>query len=245
MAYPSFEELITLAAAAAATERIGLMTDILLAATREPVQLAKQAATLDQISGGRFVLGIGVGVRPDDFGVTGYDYHDRGRRLNAALDLMHQAWKGEPVLGSPHPIAPRPVNGATVPVIFGGSAEQVVRRVVKYGIGFTLGGGSPDSLKGMMQRVDPAWKAAGRAGKPEYRALSYFAIGDHVAGEAEQNIHSYYGDFGGRVWSGAVKTAEEARQRVKLFEATGCDELIFFMAAPAAEQAERLAEAVL
>src|SRR5437899_7691774 len=100
VAYPNYEELVALAAAAGATERIGLFTDILLAATREPVLLAKQAATLDQVSGGRFVLGIGVGGRPDDFEVTGFGLHDRGKRLDAALDLMHRAWRGEPLPGS-------------------------------------------------------------------------------------------------------------------------------------------------
>src|SRR5215813_13676029 len=74
VAFPTYEELITLAAAAAVTERTGLMTDILLAATREPVLLARQAATLDQISGGRFVLGIGAGGRFDDFTVTGHNF---------------------------------------------------------------------------------------------------------------------------------------------------------------------------
>src|SRR5437879_1717192 len=90
VAYPNYEELVTLAAAAGATERIGLFTDILLAATRESVLLAKQAASLDQVSGGRFVLGIGVGGRPDDFAVTGTDFHTRGRRLDAALDRSEE-----------------------------------------------------------------------------------------------------------------------------------------------------------
>src|SRR5438046_9388710 len=89
VAYPSFEEMVTLAAAAGATERIGLMTDTLLATTRQPVLLAKQAATLDQLSGGRFVLGIGAGGREDDFTVTGSGFHDRGKRLDAGLDRMH------------------------------------------------------------------------------------------------------------------------------------------------------------
>ncbi len=244
IAYPTYEELVTLAAAAAVTERIGLMTDVLLAATREPVLLAKQAATLDQVSGGRFVLGMGSGARQDDFTATGFNFHDRGKRLDAALDLMHRAWRGETVPGSPHPVTPRPVNGHSVPVMFGGYSENVVRRVVRYGIGYTLGGGQPDALKGMMERVDAAWKQAGREGRPEYRALSYFALGDEVGVEAEQNVLGYYGDWGPRIWAAAVKTPEQAKERVELFEAAGCDELIFFMTAPAVEQAERLAEAV-
>src|SRR4051812_32217256 len=78
VAWPGYEELVTLAAAAGATSRIGLLTNILLAPTRDPVLLAKEAASLDQLSGGRFVLGLGVGGRPDDFEATGTNLRDRG-----------------------------------------------------------------------------------------------------------------------------------------------------------------------
>jgi alkanesulfonate monooxygenase SsuD/methylene tetrahydromethanopterin reductase-like flavin-dependent oxidoreductase (luciferase family) len=245
VAYPNYEELVTLAAAAGATERIGLCTDILLAATRDPVLLAKQAASLDQISGGRFVLGIGVGSRPDDFAVTGTDFHTRGRRLDAALELMHSAWRGEPVPGTDQPVTPRPINGTAVPLIFGGGADPVMRRLAKYGIGYTQGGGTPESLMAMMERVNGAWKAAGRAGKPEFRALAYFALGDESYSEAEANLRDYYGEWGDRVWQGTIKSAGEAKERVKAYEAIGCDELVLFITAPAVEQAERLAKAVL
>jgi len=221
------------------------MTDILLATVREPVLLAKQAATLDQVSGGRFVLGVGVGGRPDDFTVTGFNPHDRGKRMDAALDLMHQAWRGEPVPGTTQPVTPRPVNGHSVPVMIGGHTEKAMARIGKYGIGYTLGGGTPEQLRGVIEQVTSIWNGAGRPGKPEFRALGYFALGDEVAGEAEGNLKDYYGDYGPRVWAGAVKTAEEAWQRVSAFEQAGCDELILFMAAPAIEQAERLAKAVL
>lgn len=245
MAFPNFEPLVTLAAAAAATERIGVMTDILLAATREPVLLAKQAATLDQISGGRFQLGVGAGAREDDFTVTGYDSHSRGKRLDTMLELMHRAWRGEAVPGSTLPVVPRPVNGHSVPIMVGGQSEAAIARAVKYGAGYTLGAGSPDAMRGMAERVTAAWKDAGRQGKPEFKALSYFAMGDDVAREAEHNVMAYYGDWGQRIWAAAIKTPEQARERVRLFEGTGCDELIFFMTAPAVEQAERLAAAIL
>ena len=245
VSYPNYEELIALAAAAAATAKIGLFTDILLAATREPVLLAKQAATLDQVSGGRFVLGIGVGGRPEDFAVTGTDFHTRGRRLDAALELMQRAWHGEPVPGSLQPVTPRPVSGDGVPLMFGGGAEAVIRRVVKYGIGWTQGGGTPETLKAMMERVNAAWKATNRAGKPKFRTLGYFVLGDELHEEAESNLVSYYGEFGSRVWGGTIKSAAEAKERVKAFEEVGADELILFMSAPRLEQVDRLAEAVL
>jgi alkanesulfonate monooxygenase SsuD/methylene tetrahydromethanopterin reductase-like flavin-dependent oxidoreductase (luciferase family) len=245
IAYPSYDELVTLAAAAGATERIGLLTDILLGPVREPILLARQVAALDQLSRGRFVLGVGVGARQDDFAVTGLNFHDRGKRLDAALDLMHRAWRGEPVPGSDRAVTPRPVNGHSVPMMFGGRADRSIGRVVKYGIGYTQGGGNPEGLKGMMERVNAAWQAAGRSGKPEFRALAYFALGEEVHEEAQSNVMDYYGDWGEGVWKGTVKTADEAKERVKAYEDVGCDELLLFMTAPATAQAERLAEAVL
>src|SRR5207237_10418093 len=107
----------------------------------EPVLLAKQAATLDQISGGRFTLGIGAGGREDDFTVTGFGYHDRGKRLDASLDLMHRAWKGEPPPGPDQPVTPRPVNGQSAPVAFGGNAGAGIRRGAKAGGGYQLSRG--------------------------------------------------------------------------------------------------------
>src|SRR3954464_13557748 len=78
--YPNYESLISLAAAAAVTERIGLATDILIAPLRRsPALLAKQAATIDSLSGGRMVLGLAVGGRPDDFEAVGADFSARGQ----------------------------------------------------------------------------------------------------------------------------------------------------------------------
>src|SRR2546423_6445502 len=103
IAFPSYESLIALAAAGAVTERVGLLTNVLLGPTRNPVLLAKEAASLDQISNGRFTLGVGVGARPDDFVAAGQEFKNRGRRWDEALELMTRAWNGEPVAGSPRP----------------------------------------------------------------------------------------------------------------------------------------------
>jgi len=245
IAFPNYEELVTLAAAAGATERIGLLTDVLLGPTRETALLAKQAASLDQLSGGRFVLGVGVGNREDDFTLTGFNFHDRGRRWDRALEEMHQAWRGEPLPGSTGPITPRPLNGHSVPILVGGQAEQEIRRLVKFGIGYTLGGGTPERLAEMKQKVDAAWKEAGRPGRPEYRALGYFAFDPKAQEWGERSLKHYYGPYGDRVWAGVVKTAAEAKARAEAFERVGCDEFLFFATGPFVEEADRLAEAVL
>jgi alkanesulfonate monooxygenase SsuD/methylene tetrahydromethanopterin reductase-like flavin-dependent oxidoreductase (luciferase family) len=100
VAYPNYESLIALAAAAAVTERIRLATDILLAPLRSNTALlAKQAATIDNLSGGRLVLGLAPGAREDDYAVSGVDFHRRGRIFDGQLAALEQLWAGEGGVG--------------------------------------------------------------------------------------------------------------------------------------------------
>src|SRR6202044_1586816 len=96
LVYPNYEELIALAAAAAVTSRIRLTTSILLAPLHTNIALfAKQAASLDRISGGRLVLGLGIGGREDDFAASGLTMAGRGRRFDEQLAEMQRIWAGE------------------------------------------------------------------------------------------------------------------------------------------------------
>ncbi|HEX3196613.1 MAG TPA: LLM class flavin-dependent oxidoreductase [Propionibacteriaceae bacterium] len=114
IAYPGYDSLTTLAAAAGATERISLMTNILLAPIYTPVLLAKTAASLDQISRGRLSLGLSVGSRPDDYEVTGRDFHRRGRDFDHELEVLHKVWRGEPLAHDSAPASPTPVQDQRV-----------------------------------------------------------------------------------------------------------------------------------
>src|SRR5215203_5131057 len=80
LVYSNYETMITLAAAAAVTSRVRLMSTVLIAPLRQAGVLAKQAATIDALSGGRLTLGLGVGAREDDFQFAPASFHDRGRR---------------------------------------------------------------------------------------------------------------------------------------------------------------------
>ncbi|HJW61062.1 MAG TPA: LLM class flavin-dependent oxidoreductase, partial [Actinomycetota bacterium] len=142
IAYPSYDSLTVLAAAAAVTERIGLVTNILLGPAYTPVLLAKVTASIDQLSGGRFTLGLGVGARPDDFQAAGRSFADRGRRFDADLELLHQAWAGEPVAGSPFPVGP-PTTRGRIPLLIGGQPDLAAPRAARWEAGFTLGGAPP------------------------------------------------------------------------------------------------------
>jgi alkanesulfonate monooxygenase SsuD/methylene tetrahydromethanopterin reductase-like flavin-dependent oxidoreductase (luciferase family) len=90
---------------AGAASRIRVQTEVLLAPLRDPVLLAKQSATLDRMSGGRFTLGLGIGGREDDHLAAGVDIRSRGRRLDGQMALMRRIWAGEPYSGDVGPIS--------------------------------------------------------------------------------------------------------------------------------------------
>src|SRR5262245_10372498 len=246
IAYPSYDSLTALTAAAAVTERIGLLTNILLGPAYNPVHLAKVSASADQIAGGRFTLGLGVGSRPDDYELTGRPFAGRGERFDADLELLHRAWAGEPVAGSRFPVGPRAPRGR-IPVLIGGEAARAAPRAVRWGGGFTIGGSPPELAAGAIQQFKAAWAAAGGTGGPRVVALTYFSLGEQHTEESLHNLRTYYGfvgDWAERVAMSAQRTPEAVRERAKAFEQLGVDELVFDPTVADLDQVDLLADAV-
>jgi probable F420-dependent oxidoreductase len=244
--FPSYESMVTLAAAAGATERIRLMPNVLLAPTRQGAVLAKQAASLDQLSGGRLRLGLSVGGRPDDFEAQGLDFGSRGRVFDEQLALMRKVWAGEALEGTEHPVAPLPTQEGGVPILVGGTSDAAIRRTVEHGIGWTAGGAAAAQIGPFAERVRAAWADAGRPGKPWICALAYYSIGEEE--ESRKNLLDYYGFLGDRadrIASAPPRSPAEIRDRVKGFEAAGVDELILDPSVGTLDQVDRLAEIVL
>jgi alkanesulfonate monooxygenase SsuD/methylene tetrahydromethanopterin reductase-like flavin-dependent oxidoreductase (luciferase family) len=246
IAYPSYDSLTALTAAAAVTDRIGLLTNVLLEPLYTPVLLAKVTACLDQISGGRLTLGLGVGGRPDDFQLAGRSMSDRGRRFDADLELLHQAWAGEPVVGSQFPVGP-PTTRGRIPLLIGGQPQLAAPRAARWGAGFTIGGAPPEMAAGGIQEFKAAWGQAGGTGEPRIVALSYFSLGEEHTEESLRNLRTYYGflgDWAEGVASGAPRTPAAVQETAAAFEKLGVDELIFDPSVAALDQVDRLADAV-
>ncbi len=110
LVYDNPEPLVALAVLAGATSRVRVQTEVLLAPLRDTALLAKQAATLDRMTGGRLVLGLGIGGRADDHQVTGVDLRTRGRRLDGQLAVLRRLWSGQPHGDGVGPIGPAPVS---------------------------------------------------------------------------------------------------------------------------------------
>jgi alkanesulfonate monooxygenase SsuD/methylene tetrahydromethanopterin reductase-like flavin-dependent oxidoreductase (luciferase family) len=248
VAYPSYESLIALAAAAAVTEHIGLITNILVATTRNPVLLAKEAASVDQISGGRLTLGVGVGGREDDNVVSRTSFRNRGRYLEEMLGVMRKAWKGEPVEGSPVPVTPAPVRDGNIPLLIGGYIPQSADRAARWGVGWTAGGMAPDQVAGFVPGVHEAWKSAGRKDPPKIVALAYYSLGEEHTEASKGYLKDYYGylgEYAGTIADSAFRSPEALKDGIKAFEDAGVTELILDPTVPDLKQVDRLADAVL
>jgi alkanesulfonate monooxygenase SsuD/methylene tetrahydromethanopterin reductase-like flavin-dependent oxidoreductase (luciferase family) len=245
--YPNYEPMLTLAAAAGATRRVRLLTSVLLAPLRKTAILAKEAASLDVLSGGRLTLGLGIGGRGDDFEVCGVDIHTRGKRFAEQLALMYRIWAGEPVSDTVGPIGPTPVQPGGPPILIGGYAAESLRRLARWGAGYIAGGTPPQMAQQAYAQVERVWAGAGRAGKPYFACGTYFALGPDAAERGAAYIRDYYGFLGpmGETMAGALPSTPEAmRSLIKAYEDVGADELLLWPTVAQLDQLDRVAELV-
>lgn len=145
---------------AAVTQRIQFTTGILILPQRQTVLVAKQAATLDVLSGGRLRLGVGLGWNPVEYTSLNQDIHTRGARILEQVELMRQLWT-QPLVnfsGKWHTIPDAGINPMPVqqpiPVWFGGHAVAVLRRVALLGDGWMPNYRTPDDLKPSLELLE-------------------------------------------------------------------------------------------
>jgi alkanesulfonate monooxygenase SsuD/methylene tetrahydromethanopterin reductase-like flavin-dependent oxidoreductase (luciferase family) len=247
VAYPSYEELTVFAAAGAVTERIRFVSDILLAPTRSTAELAKQAASVQELTGGRLTLGLGIGGREDDYRLTGRDFSARGRLFDQQLADLRRAFAGEALVEGSRPVVPDAARGG-VPVLIGGTADAAIRRTVEHGAGWTAGGAPPQMVAPFVQRVRAAWQEAGRAGSPRIVALNYFSLGD-TEQRSRDYLLDYYGILGREtaemIAGGTHRSPRALTDVVAAFAEAGVDELILDPTVADPAQVDLLAEVVL
>ena len=247
LVYSNYDALITLSAAAAVTQRIRLITTVLLAPLHNAGLLAKQAATLDALSGGRLTLGVGVGGREDDFRAASTSFHDRGKRFEAQLETMKRAWSGQPLADDIGPVGPPPARQGGPELLIGGNTPKAIQRVSRWGDGYISGGAPPPMARQAYTLAEQAWKAAGRAGKPRFVAGMYWGLGPNAAERAGTYIRQYYtflGPIAEQIASSVASTPEAVKGALQAFADIGVDELICWPCIPDLDQVDRLAELV-
>ncbi len=167
---PIPDPLIWLTYVAAVTSTIRLGTGILILPERNPVVLAKEVATLDQLSGGRVSLGVGAGWLREEFDALGVPFADRGRRTDEYVEAMRALWSqpqaaydGRYVSFSGAISRPQPAAGK-VPIVVGGHSEAAARRAGRYGDGFFPIRGSAEELTHLLELMKAEARAHGRDG---------------------------------------------------------------------------------
>lgn len=240
-AYPGVVDTVALAAAAAVTSRVELISNVLLAPTWPAPLLAKELAGIDGISGGRLTIGLGLGAREDDFVLDAYPNKGLGKRFDADLEIYRDIWSGSKVGGGVNPAVPEGTR--QVPMLFGGSAKQTYARMAKWGVGY-VGGSIPASMVApSFEEARAAWTEAGREGAPRLIAIAYYSVA-HEDGRA--NIYDYYSFLGDEIATmvannGAVGAGEIAAT-IKSFEDIGAETLLFNPMTDDPDEIERLAE---
>ncbi|MFE0021532.1 LLM class flavin-dependent oxidoreductase [Amycolatopsis sp. NPDC059021] len=245
VAYDNYDSIVALAAAAAVTERIGLATTILLAAARPSVvELAKQLASVDRLSGGRLTVGIAAGLREDDFAATGADYRTRGARLDRMIGELRQLWRSEHAVPGVGPLPAR----RDIPLWIGGHSPAGLRRAARHGIGWISPGGPPAAYAETVGKLKQLWAEEGRTGTPKMAALCYAQLGADGKAQAEKHIlgyYSYMGPLAQRLAAGAVTEPEALRAVVDGYAAAGCDELMLLSCTSDPGHVDELADVVL
>lgn len=240
--YPTFDTMTTLAVAAGATSRIGLLSGVLLAPLYPPVWLAKSAASLAAMSAGRLTLGLGVGGRPDDFEAMGRDMRHRGRYMDEALEIMRTVFAGKKLDGHAFPVAPP----GKPRLLIGGGTDAAVHRTVEYGEGWISGGGGPQAAVPMIEKVRKAWRDAGREGTPRFVGLAYFGLVDEEGSRrALRTYYAFTGGFAEAVADSALRAPQRLKDAVEAYREAGFDEVVFQPTVPDLGEVDRLADVVL
>ena len=185
---PYYEPLVMLSYLAATTDRVSLGTSVLVLPYHNPIRLAKTAATLDVMSGGRLLLGVGVGVIEQELEAMGSPMAERGAITDEAIAVMKELWThGDPSFqGRYHSFSgmkfsPKPLQKPHIPFLIGGVSRAAIRRAVRLGDGWHPTALPPEELSEGIRYLGERAQAAGRAASEVPVSVS-IPIGDSGTG---------------------------------------------------------------
>ena len=239
LVYDGYEPLIALAAAAAVTSRLRLVTMIVAAPLRSATLLGKQAASVDAISNGRLTLGLGLGAREEDYSVAGTSFGRRGRTFDQQLAELRDAWEE----GRSVPTGGQPSGWRGPDILVGGDSGPAYARMARHADGYVHGGGPPRAFARAASMALAAWTDLGRPGQPQLWGQGYFALGDEERGaDYLRDYYAFTGPFAERVAAANLTSPRAVRDFVRGYEEAGCDHLILFPSVAAPDQLDRLAD---
>jgi alkanesulfonate monooxygenase SsuD/methylene tetrahydromethanopterin reductase-like flavin-dependent oxidoreductase (luciferase family) len=177
---PVLEAMTALTVAATHTAQCSIGTAVLQLALRPPATVAKAAASLQELSGGRLIVGVGAGAHPGEFQACGVDFAQRGRLLDRALDEVEAIWAGRGGRYEQFPLPP------AIPVWIGGSGDAALRRAARRGAGWIPMFLSPSDLGSRFRQLDDELERAGRVPADVTRGLLVFVNVDRDGARARR-----------------------------------------------------------
>jgi probable F420-dependent oxidoreductase len=219
------EAFVSLTYVAALTERVRLGTSVIVLPQREPVLVAKQAAALDVLSGGRLILGVGAGWNEREFGFLGASFHDRGRRLDEYIGALRTLWSepapridGRYVRIADASFEPRPVQAGGPPIWVGGSSRAALRRAATLCDGWHATGSTVAEFADGMRTIAELAKGRPVTGSVRLRV----AVGRRLPEQRGAR---------GQVQAQLSGSPDEVFEQVRAYEAAGASELVCFFGA--------------
>lgn len=230
---PCVEMSATLAAAAAVTERIRIIPTLYVLPMHSAWWVAKHAATLDVLSGGRVTISVGVGGREHDFRCMERPRTRLLSRMEEQVRTIRRAWAGEPPFDGTEPVGPRPVQPGGPPIIAGVMAPQSIRRAARWadGVFSWSGNGERDELAPQLDQVRAAWADAGRDRPPRHLAGFWYSLAPDAGRRLRQYVYDYVilgGDAFARGMADQMtrSTPDAVRAALDTYEELGVDECL-------------------
>jgi len=253
---PILDPLLQLAQAAVVSRRLMLGTSVLLLPLRHPTPVAKQVMTLDHLTEGRFILGVGVGGEfPREYAACDVPHNERGARLAEGVTVLRKFFSGEPV--SHHgkfygpfddiPMSPPPCQPGGPPIWFAGRKEAALRRIGRLGDGYLSYVVSPEMYRAALDTIAQAAEQAGRSPAPFGTGHLLFTRLDHTYEDAldratETLSVRYAMDFREAAQRYcALGPPQMVAERIRAFHAAGVRHVVLDLLGPYEQKAEQIA----
>ena len=252
--FPNPELMTTLGACAVLTERVDLVTTVLILSAHDPVLTAKQLATVDMMSGGRLKVGVGTGGRDEDYRAIGVSTDQkRIRVLEEHVEILRRVWRGEKVVEDTlRPVEPFPVQAGGPRLLSGAMGPKAMASAARWADG--LSGmtimADPRDVEASFEMARKAWRDAGRTEPPELNTALWFAIGDGADEQAATHLTRYFNwvDPAAReamvASAGFRGSAQDFRDLVSAIADTGADELLLIPTSIDPDEVDRVADLI-
>ncbi|MEM7136174.1 MAG: LLM class flavin-dependent oxidoreductase [Myxococcota bacterium] len=239
-----------LSAAAVLTHRVRIVSDVFVPMLHHPVMLAKQLATIDVLSGGRFVAGLGVGGREQDYQSVDAPLGKRLTRLAQSVDTMRSVWRGEPVVDGARPVGPEPVRAGGPTLLAGSLMVESIEIASKWAdglCGFSFGPARAE-MELQFEAARRSWQSRGRPA-PWLTTGFWYALGDEARAQLDAYLDRYL-NFMAPVARENVKqiciatTPAALKEALQQAEDAGADEVLLVPTTSDPDDIHRVADIV-